>query len=403
MSSITKTNYNYEYQPPKNLKQPTRPSFFKIIMEPLRKSMGKSIGKKLGHINLNKSEKKALKINKDNFIQNAKNHAESISLSMLGKKGKSTHALDGISIHSNSEKNNKYILVFFGMGDCYEKHLDSLKKLSLDTGATVVSFNYRGINESTGQANSAKDYISDGSAFVDYLINEKGAQSENVLLYGHSLGGGVAAQVRKELKLDSPIISESSFSTFKEAVKRKKGKTTAWLFKKTGWNMNSFKALETVEENKLGIVVNRRDPLVNYTKSSLYIELKSNNKEKNLKLIKIGKNPSKDQDEKAYLQTMNQIKRAGWVKHLRHPHQLVMDQPHKRSAITIPTAIQEELDQLDNTSIEYNTKLALANELVELNKKFAKEDKKAYQGILKMIEDMLNNKDTSAVIDTNEP
>lgn len=392
MTSVNiSNNPNYEYHIPKHAAsgKKIKPGLFKMMMEPLRKSMGESIGKKLGHINLSKGEKQALKLNKDLFVSDENNHAETINISM-SKKGKSTHALNGISIKPGEQDSGKYVLVFFGMGDCYEKHLDSLKKLSNDTGATVVSFNYRGVNQSTGKANSASDYITDGSAFIDYLTNEKGANSENILLYGHSLGGGVAAQVRQDLKLDSsPIISESSFSTFKEAVKGKEGKFNAWITKKTGWNMNSIKALETVVDKKLGIVVNRRDPTINYEKASLYKKMKPIVEDRH---IKIGKKPSKERLDTVDgdLKTINSIKKAGWVKHLRHPHQMVMDQTHEESNISVPLEIQQEINTMDKNSTQYLTKLILLNELVKLNQKYAIEDKKAYEGIVSMIEDMLN-------------
>ena len=81
------------------------------------------------------------------------------------------------------------------MGDCYEKHLESMKQLANHTGAKVVSFNYRGVGDSAKiTANSAADLISDGKAMFDHLVKQ-GLNKENILLYGHSMGGGVAAEI----------------------------------------------------------------------------------------------------------------------------------------------------------------------------------------------------------------
>lgn len=413
---------SYTCQPSVEVK---KTSLFSKIMGPLRRAIGSGIGKELGEIRkasgirLSKTEKAELTAKKLNFLD--RENVESLTIVMKNRKGEETHQLDGIFINNPNDldtdnKEKKYVLVFLGMGDCYEKHLDALGKLREDTNTTVVAFNYRGKMDSSGSANSAKDYVEDGRALVEYLVNSKGAR----VLYGHSLGGGVAAKLSEELDHKGPIISESSFSAFKKAVKHKKGAFSSWILQKTGWNIRGMDALEN--QDRLGIIVNRRDPTVHYKKSSLYNEFKRKGVDKELHVIKIGKDASKEDKQTpmvkiapknfkksakaqdalieternaSYRNIQKDLKKAGWLQYLRHPHQMVIDQPSE-SEIELPEKIREELAKLKSKADAnpksmgaYTEKETLASELVALNKKYAQEDQLAYEGIVGMIKTLL--------------
>ena len=345
-------------------------------------------------------KKEALEASKKSFIsENA--FVKNLKIGITDQKGNATHQLDGISIGHSLEnpKNRKYTVIFLGLRDCYENHLESMKKLAQDTGTIVVSFNYRGTCESTGMPNSIKDYTADGKAIIEYLTHQEGADAKNILIHGHSLGGGIAAKTKQELNHLGPILSESSFSHFHRAVKDKKGAFTAWLIKKVGWNINSMKALKNVQNGHLGIIVNRRDYIINYKHVSLYHALKTKKPDKEFHTIKIGRPPSKESFELAvktktknfknckvnkdsisktaanseYSQLQKRIKEAGWIQHLRNSHQMLIDQP-KPNAIQVPKEIRTS---------------SLASQLVKLNLLYAKEDELAYSAMVDMIKRML--------------
>ncbi len=419
--NISSTNQiNYSYTP---LDQPKGKSLIEKMMSPLREAIGESIGNKLGKIKLSKEEIGNLKDSKAKLIESWA--AKSLTIKMQNKNGKETHRLDGIFIKNPSEsegienKDKKYIVVFYGMGDCYEKHLDSMNKLAEDSGANVISFNYRGKMDSNGTASSAKDYIEDGKAFYDFLL-KSGANPDNILFFGHSLGGGVATKVNEELNFPAYLIPESTFSTMKKAVKYKEGSFTAWIFKKTGWNIDNVKALKNAAPGKVVTIVNRRDPTIDYEEASLHKGLKDQEVGQSIKVIKIGKKKLKESVSEAdvkvkgkkinvksdsiegraqnedYANLQTKIKKAGWMKFLRHPHQMIMDQPQKPSEVKLPEGIEKELAKLKNKAVEnpelqkvYDAKKALADDLNTLNQKYAKEDKYAYDEMINVIKFML--------------
>lgn len=54
---------------------------------------------------------------------------------------------------------------------------------------------------------------------LDHLVDTLGAQPEHVILFGHSIGGAVAAQLRAEHSPHGPLVVDRSFSSLATAAK----------------------------------------------------------------------------------------------------------------------------------------------------------------------------------------
>ncbi len=329
---------------------PAIKGIFDRMIDYLTKPFGEMIGREITKVDYAKGEKERLTEYKDYLVDN-----ELITIEKV--IGKDEAELESVLIEPSVGLHiDKVMLVCLGMGDCYEKHLDSFRQLAEDTGVPIVAFNYRGVEESGKgvTAVSKEDIIADGILMVEHL-EKKGITSDNILIYGHSMGGGVAAEVYKHKKHKGPIISESSFSTFKKAVESKRGAFMGWLFDKLNWNFNGIGILESTEnKNKFGLIVNRRDPTVPYENTSLYKEAKNRGVE-GPSVIKIGrknekeiirkynvekkkmvsKHPKDEADIKGkhdnralndYEIKYKRIKNNNLISELRHPHQMIMDQ-----------------------------------------------------------------------------
>jgi hypothetical protein len=95
-----------------------------------------------------------------------------------------------------------------GSFGCYEKYaLDILPALVLTSEGKkdkVLLFDYRGFGENKyltedGAAPTAEQVKEDALAVAQYLINERGIDPKNIIMYGYSLGGAPAAYVAAEL------------------------------------------------------------------------------------------------------------------------------------------------------------------------------------------------------------
>lgn len=87
-------------------------------------------------------------------------------------------------------------------------------------GTSVLSFDYSGYGQSGGRP-SERSTRSDARAAWDWLIRDKGIEPGQVVLFGRSLGGGVAARLAADLAEDAGdtaaqpggLIMESTFTS----------------------------------------------------------------------------------------------------------------------------------------------------------------------------------------------
>lgn len=119
--------------------------------------------------------------------------------------------LNGWYFASQSKPDTATIVFFHGnggnisnvawMGQRFAKH-----------GFNVLLFDYRGYGASEGEASLESDLYADGDAAVAFLMKEKAARLEQIVLYGHSLGTAVVADVASRGNYGA-VVLESGFSS----------------------------------------------------------------------------------------------------------------------------------------------------------------------------------------------
>jgi len=78
-------------------------------------------------------------------------------------------------------------------------------------GLNVLIFDYRGYGQSQGEP-SEQGLYQDAAAAWNYLIETRNFDSEDIILFGRSLGGAVAAKLASEVQAGG-VILESTFSS----------------------------------------------------------------------------------------------------------------------------------------------------------------------------------------------
>ncbi|HVT56669.1 MAG TPA: alpha/beta hydrolase [Xanthobacteraceae bacterium] len=101
------------------------------------------------------------------------------------------------------------LLYFHGNGGALEFRSASIRRY-LDRGRGMFMMSYRGYSGSTGSPSEAAN-VADAKLAYDQLVKD-GVRPEDIILYGESLGTGVAIEVAAEKKvagiiLDSPYTS----------------------------------------------------------------------------------------------------------------------------------------------------------------------------------------------------
>jgi len=94
-----------------------------------------------------------------------------------------------------------------GMPDCRQRY-----------NASVLVFDYPGYGKSDGEPTEAGCYNAADAAY-DWLITEKGFKPENVVIYGESLGGGVAVDLASR-RQHGALILVNTFASLPEVAQR---------------------------------------------------------------------------------------------------------------------------------------------------------------------------------------
>ncbi len=102
---------------------------------------------------------------------------------------------------------NRVVLVCHGNAGNISHRLELCRAL-LDAGLSVLVFDYRGYGQSTGRPSEEGTYTDAQAAY--HWLRSKGFAADRILVYGESLGGGVAS----ELALREPIAGLILTSTF---------------------------------------------------------------------------------------------------------------------------------------------------------------------------------------------
>jgi fermentation-respiration switch protein FrsA (DUF1100 family) len=89
----------------------------------------------------------------------------------------------------------------------------------LRCGISIFIYDYEGYGRSAGSP-SVDKICEDGSAAYDYLLGQKGYRGENIVVFGESLGSGVACQLAEQRPV-AGIILQSAFSSLRDLAQQK--------------------------------------------------------------------------------------------------------------------------------------------------------------------------------------
>ena len=169
--------------------------------------------------------------------------------------------LDGIALKSwfiHSESAEKTILFCHGNAGNISHRLDTLKMFH-ELGLNCLIVDYRGYGQSTGKP-TEKGTIIDIKAGWDWLIEEKGLQPEQIILFGRSLGGSIAAIVAQDVNPGGLVI-ESAFTSFDDVGSHYYPWLPVRLF-----SLFNYSTVEAVEQVNCPVLVihSQNDEIVPY-------------------------------------------------------------------------------------------------------------------------------------------
>ncbi len=130
-------------------------------------------------------------------------------------------AKDGLNLRGwyiAAQNDNPTIVFFHGNAS---NHLNSLYKMMpfIDEGYGFLSVGYRGYGGNEGKP-SEQGFYADSRAFIND-IKLRGVTEDNIILYGQSIGTGVAVQMAVEYPQAKALILESPYTSLVDVAAEK--------------------------------------------------------------------------------------------------------------------------------------------------------------------------------------
>ena len=123
-------------------------------------------------------------------------------------------------------------------------------------GVNVLLIDYRGYGKSSGRINAEQDIYIDGLTAWNFLTMVKKIAPQDIIIWGRSLGGGVAAELA-QFRNVAALVLESTFYSLDEVAQRRHWYLPSKLFLKfhfdNGAKLNNIDAplviIHSVEDN----------------------------------------------------------------------------------------------------------------------------------------------------------
>ncbi|CAJ0590218.1 unnamed protein product [Cylicocyclus nassatus] len=172
----------------------------------------------------------------------------------------------GLLLDEEMEKilsEEKYPVIVYLHGNSFDRtyaHRIQMYNVWSKLDYNVVTFDYRGYGDSDGSP-SEHGIVSDSRLVYEYVLHHSGKNT--VLIWGHSMGTGVAVHLVSDLCLDKTppdgLVLESPFNNFKDAMMNSiMGTPLSWMspemlqrylldpLKKAGLDMTSDKRIANI-------------------------------------------------------------------------------------------------------------------------------------------------------------
>lgn len=123
-------------------------------------------------------------------------------------------------VHSADRFPHAWLIYLGGNGELAETSFDSARELGNSLGCKVAVFNPRGVGDSGGfPVASSDELVADAVDVVRHIVEKYGARQEHIILFGHSIGGGVAAELATKHFPRVSLVLDRTFSNLPDAAR----------------------------------------------------------------------------------------------------------------------------------------------------------------------------------------
>lgn len=210
-----------------------------------------------------------------------RDYAKARTVEMLTNSGLTIHTpsveyrsgiiLDSIAVMTK-DPSERWVFYSGGNGEFLEHSLATMVRVSVSLNANLILFNPRGVGKSTGYVWDINNLVDDAAAVIYYYIKQYRVDTQKMLLFGHSIGGGVVAKLGAKHFPLCPIFIDRSFSKLSDAAVNFSPfspKLTKAIFPYLVGDLDSIRFWNEIKHSKKLITFAKDDEIIMYATSSL--------------------------------------------------------------------------------------------------------------------------------------
>lgn len=121
-----------------------------------------------------------------------------------------------------------------------------------ELGYSIFLFDYRGFGQSEGGFPTESQVYEDAQAAWNYLTKERKIPANQIIIYGHSVGGAIAIDLAAKHPEAAMLIVQSSFTSIRDMTKRL---GLYWLFPMELLLRQRFESLEKIKTIRMSTLI----------------------------------------------------------------------------------------------------------------------------------------------------
>ena len=170
---------------------------------------------------------------------------------------------------------DQWLLYIGGNGEIVQHSAECLHQLASGLHVNVLGFNHRGVAGSAGAVYTSSDLMDDAKAVLDYLVTRLGVRPREVIVFGHSIGGGTAAQLVSQHYPDATLVLDRTFSSLGDAacalspVMRSFPSFIRSVVRGLFGDLEPAKHWQNVRHERKVVYYHRRDQIIRYNACSI--------------------------------------------------------------------------------------------------------------------------------------
>ncbi|KAK7201325.1 Chlamydia CHLPS protein (DUF818) [Novymonas esmeraldas] len=215
--------------------------------------------------------------------QDARNRrVRAVARTLVRKKDKSIDvrmvpSLDGKTelqtlVVKQAYETSRWVIYCGGNAEFLENSLNDIHVISDAIKAHAVLFNPRGVGYSTGHISQLGEFVEDVAAVARAYTESEKIEERHLLFFGHSIGGGSAAQVVAECYPQASLVVDRSFSSMSDAAVAFSYFTPNVTRKVFPWLVGDLCTLagwDKVKHNRKLVLYSKLDEVIKYDIASI--------------------------------------------------------------------------------------------------------------------------------------